>query len=64
MRLSLANNGLSRFAVDRHPNRLRIAWEDAVEPERRFKANDTIRYALAGGHKPAFVDRFPPPPPA
>ena len=41
---------LFRFKVDGHPNRSRVKWKKAVEPDCRFQANDAIRYALTREH--------------
>jgi hypothetical protein len=37
---------LFRFKVDGHPNRSRVKWKKAVEPDGGLQANDAIGYAL------------------
>src|SRR6266478_5581866 len=41
---------LFRFRVDGHPNRGRVKWEKAVEPDCGLQANDAIGYALTREH--------------
>jgi len=41
---------LFRFRVDGHPNRSRVKWKKAVEPDCGLQANDAIGYALTREH--------------
>ena len=41
---------LFRFRVDGHPNRSRVKWKKAVEPDCGLQANDAIGYARAREH--------------
>jgi len=41
---------LFRFKVDGHPNRSRVKWKKAVEPDCGLQANDAIGYALTREH--------------
>jgi len=41
---------LFRFKVDGHPNRNRVKWKKAVEPDCGLQANDAIGYARAREH--------------
>jgi hypothetical protein len=41
---------LFRFKVDGHPNRSRVKWKKAVEPDCGLQANDALGYALTREH--------------
>jgi len=48
---------LFRLKVDGHPNRSRVKWKKAVEPDCGLQANDGIGYALTREHYLALIVR-------
>jgi hypothetical protein len=55
--LQATGHRLFRFEVDGHPNRSRVKWKKAVEPDCGLQANDAMGYALTREHRLALKVR-------